>query len=395
MRNYATKRMVISGMFVLILGLLFESHLAFGSPKAKKKAPRKSRSPWGANWFPNVPLTTHEGKTVRFFDDLLKDKVVVINFIYTTCPDSCPLETARLVQVQQILGDRVGRDVFMYSISIDPERDTPEVLKEYAKNYQVGPGWLFLTGKEDDITRLRKKLGLYIDEIQEDGSYDHNLSLIIGNQATGRWKKSSPFDNPYFLANQIGGWLHNWKLPEANPNNFASAPKLRTPTTGENLFRTRCAACHTIGKGDVTNPEERRVGPDLLGVTDKREREWLARWLADPQKMFEEKDPIIMELYAKYNNVVMPDMDLNDHEVDRLIEYMSEESLRVEKTLSKKEIALPATGDCCEKRKELLAVGARDSVKNDSGPTYSMVVCGLLVAVLSLLTLVGWRLARP
>ena len=145
----------------------------------------------------------------------------------------------------------------------------------------------------------------------------------------------------------------------------------------------------------MTNPEERRVGPDLLGVTDKREREWLARWLADPQKMFEEKDPIIMELYAKYNNVVMPDMDLNDHEVDRLIEYMSEESLRVEKTLSKKEIALPATGDCCEKRKELLASSAGSSVKNDSGLTYSMVVCGLLVAVLSLLTLVGWRLARP
>ena len=85
-------------------------------------AARKGGERWGANYFPNVPLTNHEGKQVRFFDDLIKDKVVVINFIYTTCPDSCPLETARLVEVQRILGDRVGRDVFMYSITIDPYR---------------------------------------------------------------------------------------------------------------------------------------------------------------------------------------------------------------------------------------------------------------------------------
>ena len=123
-------------------------------------------SRWGASYFPNVRLTTQEGELVRFFDDLIKKKVVVINFIYTTCPDSCPLETARLVEVQRLLGDRVGRDIFIYSISIDPKRDTPEVLKEYAANYGVGPGWLFLTGKESDITLIRKKLGLYIQEIQ-------------------------------------------------------------------------------------------------------------------------------------------------------------------------------------------------------------------------------------
>jgi len=65
---------------------------------------------------------------------------VAINFIYTSCPNSCPLETARLMKVKRILGDRVGRDVFLYSITIDPERDTPEVLKEYAEKFQIGPG---------------------------------------------------------------------------------------------------------------------------------------------------------------------------------------------------------------------------------------------------------------
>jgi protein SCO1 len=91
-------------------------------------------SPWGANYFPNVPLVTQDGKTVHFYADLLKGKMVVINFIYTKCRDSCPMETAKLAQVQRLLGDRVGRDVFFYSISIDPERDTPAELKEYASD---------------------------------------------------------------------------------------------------------------------------------------------------------------------------------------------------------------------------------------------------------------------
>jgi protein SCO1/2 len=293
---------------------------------------RKGSSRWGADYFPNVPLISHEGKTLRFFDDLIKDKVVVINFIYTSCPDSCPLETARLKEVRSILGDRVGRDVFMYSITIDPDHDTQEVLKEYVEKFQIEPGWLFLTGKEADITLLRKKLGLYIDEIQEEDSNDHNLSLIIGNQSTGRWMKRSPFENSHFLAAQIGSWLHNWKLPDPNQNSYADAPKLRNPSMGETLYRTRCSACHTIGGGDMMEIKKRKLGPDLLGVTDRRERGWLARWLAEPEKMLAEKDPIIMGLYNKFNQVPMPNMRLNNIEVDALIDYIDIESTRVEKT---------------------------------------------------------------
>ncbi len=103
---------------------------------------------WGADYFPNVRLTTHEGDAVRFFDDLIKDKVVVINFMYTSCPDVCPLETAKLAELQAILGDRVGRDVFLYSITIDPKIDTPLVLREYAERYGARPGWQFLTGAD-------------------------------------------------------------------------------------------------------------------------------------------------------------------------------------------------------------------------------------------------------
>src|SRR5260370_28433854 len=108
----------------------------------------------GSDYFPNVELTTQDGKKVHFYDDLLKGKIVAINFIYTHCHFSCPLETARLAQVQDILGDRVGKDIFFYSITIDPVRDTPAVLKDYAEKFAAGPAWTFLTARKKDIDLL-------------------------------------------------------------------------------------------------------------------------------------------------------------------------------------------------------------------------------------------------
>ncbi len=313
----------------------------------------EASSRWGREYFPNVELTTHEGKKVRFFDDLIEDKVVMINFIYTNCPDACPLETGRLLEVQGILGDRVGKDVFIYSISIDPARDTPEVLKAFAEGYQAGPGWTFLTGDEKDITLLRKKLGLYIDEIQnQENPNDHNLSLIIGNQSTGRWMKRSPFENPYVLAAQVGEWLHNWKDKRDTGRSFENAPELRSITKGESLFRTRCAVCHTIGAGDGLF----RVGPNLFGATDRRDRDWLERWLTAPDVMLAAKDPIATELFERYNKVAMPNLRLQEKEIVDLLGYLEAETRRVEKTEAIDFAALEAARDpnapssCCLKQ---------------------------------------------
>ena len=88
---------------------------------------------------PNVTLTTHEGKKVMFYDDLMKDKIVILNFMYAKCEGICPGTTANLVKLQQLLGDRIGRDIFMYSITLDPERDTPKVLNRYAAAYKRSP----------------------------------------------------------------------------------------------------------------------------------------------------------------------------------------------------------------------------------------------------------------
>ena len=232
-------------------------------------------SRWRSNYFPNVPLVTHDGRNVRFYDDLIKDKVVAINFIYTTCEYSCPLETAQMRQVHELLGDRVGKDVFFYSISIDPENDTPAILASYVNRFQVGPGWQFLTGKEADITLLRKKLGLYIEEIQ-DGSNDHNLSLIIGNERTGNWMKRSPNDSPKVLANLLGYRLHPDKVRPAAKMSYAQARRINPYSRGEHLFRSRCISCHSIGKGDG-------IGPDLLDIPTIRDRDWLGTFGLRPQ----------------------------------------------------------------------------------------------------------------
>ncbi len=277
---------------------------------------RRATVTWGANYFPNVPLTTQDGATVHFYDDLLKGKAVAINLIYTQCKDECPLETARLVQVQRLLGDRVGKDIFFYSISIDPKRDTPEVLKAYAEKFHVGPGWLFLTGKEEDIKLVARKLGLSRrgDAADRDG---HSAILMIGDEAAGQWMRNSAVDNPRFLAVTIKNFLGGWNDRNAGKSYAEARPLLFDK--GSYLFRTRCGACHTVGEGDG-------VGPDLLGVTTRRERAWLTRWLAAPDQMLAEQDPIATELLARYKNVPMPNLRLGEGDVAALIEYMETRS---------------------------------------------------------------------
>lgn len=279
-------------------------------------------TPWGADYFPNVPLTTQDGETVHFFDDLIKDKIVVINFIYTRCPDTCPLETAQLVRVQKIMGDRVGKDVFFYSISIDPENDTPSVLKEYRERF--GARWTFLTGKKSDIIKIRRKLGLYIEEIQ-DGSNNHNVNMIIGNQKTGRWMKRSPFENVHVLADQIGNWLSGWKAAPRG-DDYANAPELRNISRGEQIYRTRCASCHSL----TGNEPIGALGPDLLGVNQRREKQWLFDWLKAPDQMLKKKDPIALALYKQYKNLAMPNMRLNQGEVVVLLDYIKDETQRLQ-----------------------------------------------------------------
>jgi protein SCO1 len=111
-------------------------------PNELKPRSMSSRERTRERYFPNVILRTHHNKKVRFYDDLLKDKIVTINFMYSKCEGVCPGITANLLKVQKLLGARMGRDIFMYSITLKPEQDTPKVLKQYAKMHAAGPGWV-------------------------------------------------------------------------------------------------------------------------------------------------------------------------------------------------------------------------------------------------------------
>jgi len=287
------------------------------SARSASAAAAADDSRWGADFFPNVTLTTHHGQQVRFYDDLIKGKIVALDLIYTTCQYACPLETARLAQVQRLLGERMGRDVFFYSITIDPEHDTPAVLNEYAEKYRAGPGWLFLTGAKADIDALSRKLGLYTepDPRNPDG---HVPYLLVGNQATGQWMRNSATDNPKFLARTIGEWLNSWQTPVKGLKSYAEVP-LPTFNKGQYTFAYHCAACHTIGHGD-------RIGPDLDGVTTRRDRDWLHRFIMAPDKMNAEADPIAATLRAKYQQVRMPNLDLSDEDAFAIVDYLDEQS---------------------------------------------------------------------
>ena len=138
--------------------------------------------------FPNVPVTTHEGKSVRFYDDLIKGKVVIINAMYTVCTGSCPTNTASLLSLQEALGTQAGKDVFIYSITLQPEIDDASALNAYARKYGVGPGWTFLTGKKDDMELIRRKLGFYDSDPIADANLSNHAGIFrIGNDRLGRW----------------------------------------------------------------------------------------------------------------------------------------------------------------------------------------------------------------
>ena len=153
---------------------------------------------------PNVLLTTHAGEKVRFYDDLIKDKVVVINFMYVSCDGSCPLTTANLVKVRKALGERFGRDVFFYSITLMPEEDSPAALKRFADRYNVdamGPGWSFLTGRPRDIELLRRRLGFAYEDRTLDADRTNHIRLVLmGNEPYGWWGTAPGAD---MSANQI------------------------------------------------------------------------------------------------------------------------------------------------------------------------------------------------
>jgi protein SCO1/2 len=154
--------------------------------------------------FPNVKLQNQDGQEVRFYDDLIKDKIVTINFFYAKCEGICPTVTANLAKAQKILGDRVGKDIFMISISLKPEHDTRAVLKEYADMFKARPGWSFLSGKPDDVEHLRRSLGFTnLDPRLDKDTSQHIGNVRMGNEPLMLWAACPGMARPEFIAKSI------------------------------------------------------------------------------------------------------------------------------------------------------------------------------------------------
>jgi protein SCO1/2 len=154
-----------------------------------QEAPRPPAEPSKAStaaskYFTDVELFDQNGKSRRLYSDLLQGHIVVINSFFATCQDSCPVMARNLARIQDVVGDRLGKDVYFLSFTVDPEKDTPEQLKSYADRMKAKPGWFFLTGSKDNVGTALRKLGLYTEEKQ-----NHLSLFILGNVPTGLWKK--------------------------------------------------------------------------------------------------------------------------------------------------------------------------------------------------------------
>ena len=158
----------------------------------------------GVKWFTNVEVKTHTGETLKFYDDVMKGKILLINFFFTGCTRACPLMMENLTHVQTLLGSRVGQEIRMVSISLQPEFDTPEVLALHAKAYGIKPGWLLLTGKRDDIELLRHRLGFVdIDPVVDADPEQHIGTVRIANEPMHRWAMSPALLSPPALVRAI------------------------------------------------------------------------------------------------------------------------------------------------------------------------------------------------
>jgi protein SCO1 len=171
---------------------------------AKQWATPSPREEIRRRYFPDLVLTSHEGKRVRLYEDLIKDKIVVLNFMYAHCQGICIPVTSNLLRVQKLLGDHVGRDIFMYSFTLAPKEDTPEVLRAYAESHAVGPGWTFFTGAPADMELLRQRLGFTDpDPVRDRDRTNHTGMVRYGNEALHLWAAFPGMSKAEAIAKEI------------------------------------------------------------------------------------------------------------------------------------------------------------------------------------------------
>jgi protein SCO1/2 len=174
---------------LVLLGLLAGCAAPRGAALAEPRPGGGVLAGAGAPALPPRALVSQDGEPVRL-EALLDDRVVVLSFGYVRCTGTCPLTTANLRSVQAALGERLGEEILLVTITLDPEHDTPEVLRAYADESGAGPGWLFLTGAPRDVDATRAALGFVQRGVDPAGARkDHAAMVLVGSGRVGRWMK--------------------------------------------------------------------------------------------------------------------------------------------------------------------------------------------------------------
>jgi protein SCO1/2 len=174
---------LVLALFVLA-GLWTEARE--GSAKQEMSAPSKgslSLDEENLKYFTDRTMITHEGRELRFYSDLLKGKVVLINFFYSNCP-TAQMSLITMFKLQKMLGNQLGADMYLLSISVDPERDSLKAIQDYAAKFNPQKGWLFLTGTKENMDAINVRLGN-----RNPNPEFHQQLFLLGNLRTGHWMK--------------------------------------------------------------------------------------------------------------------------------------------------------------------------------------------------------------
>jgi cytochrome oxidase Cu insertion factor (SCO1/SenC/PrrC family) len=156
---------------------------------------------------PDVQVITQKGERLRFNSELLKGRVAIVTGFFTSCTSMCPITQESLAHVARLLGPRLGKDVIIVSLSVDPENDTPARMNAWAEKFHIGAGWTLATGNKADMQTLLKSLGLAVDLPQR-----HQSLLMIGN-ATSGWVRISSWTHAEKLATLANSLVSSGRVP--------------------------------------------------------------------------------------------------------------------------------------------------------------------------------------
>ena len=204
-------------------------------------------------------------------------------------------------------------------MTVDPEVDTPEKLKAYSKAFATGPGWSFVTGKPEDIRAINYRLGERSKVLSE-----HRNEIVLGNDVTGEWQRDNVMGDLDRVVRTIREMDPKFRAQvQPVPRNPAMNTGLAMGTQpGQAMYKKVCTPCHTIGVGD-------KVGPDLRGVTERRDRAWLVSYLRNPPAMLAKNDPTAVALAAKFDPIRMPNLRLSEQDADDLISFLQQETAKL------------------------------------------------------------------